>query len=258
MNGRVISSDELSKARPFGDFCPVFKIDDNTVVKTGDCVRLAEAAAMKLVRERTTIPVPEIFNAYTDEDSGHVRIVMQFVEGDVLADVWEKFNNDQKADVIEQLRGFFSQLRNIKGSFIGSVDGTACEDQMFTDELGAYGPYEDEAAFNDGIVTALKRSKQNAWVDLVSNMIEGILKGHDTVMTHGDFCPRNIIVQGTRVAAVIDWEMSGFYPEYWEYVKALYRPAWESGWIKERAVDYILHPYLSELGVILHTRDIVW
>jgi hypothetical protein len=31
--------------------------------------------------------------------------------------------------------------------------------------------------------------------------------------------------------------MAGFYPEYWEYVKALYMPAWESEWIKDRAVE---------------------
>jgi hypothetical protein len=50
------------------------KVDANTVVKTGDSVRLAEAAAMKLVRERTTIPLPKVYNAYTDSTTGHVRI----------------------------------------------------------------------------------------------------------------------------------------------------------------------------------------
>ena len=52
------------------------------------------------------------------------------------------------------------------------------------------------------------------------------LKGHAIVLTHGDMSPRNIIVQGTKVVALLDWEMAGYYPEYWEYTKALYRPAW--------------------------------
>jgi tRNA A-37 threonylcarbamoyl transferase component Bud32 len=257
MEGRRISSEELRKAERFVKFAPVFKVDAHTVVKSGDCVRLAEAAAMKLVRDQTTIPVPKVFNAYKDDVSGHVRIVMEFVEGNVLDDVWDKFSDDQKKDVIRQLRGYLSQLRNIKGSFIGSVDGTACEDQLFTDEIGAYGPYEDEDAFNQGIATALQRSQQGAWVNIVADMVLKSLHGHGLVMTHGDFGPRNI-VQGTTVVAILDWELSGYYPEYWEYVKALYRPAWESGWIKERVVDKILQPYLPELAVILHTREIIW
>jgi hypothetical protein len=50
MNARVITPEELARAEKFEDFMPVYKVDANTVVKTGDCVRLAEAAALNLVR----------------------------------------------------------------------------------------------------------------------------------------------------------------------------------------------------------------
>ena len=45
-------------------------------------------------------------------------------------------------------------------------------------------------------------------------------------LTHGDFHPRNILVMGRPdggigVSAIIDWEMAGWYPEYWEMYKAL-------------------------------------
>jgi aminoglycoside phosphotransferase (APT) family kinase protein len=39
------------------------------------------------------------------------------------------------------------------------------------------------------------------------------------VFTHGDLAPRNIIVKDGKIAALLDWEVSGWYPEYWEYVK---------------------------------------
>jgi len=68
------------------DFCPVFKVDETTVVKSGDSVRFAEAAALRLV--------PEVHNVYREEASGHVRIVMKFIEGDVLNEVWEQFNRN--------------------------------------------------------------------------------------------------------------------------------------------------------------------
>lgn len=257
MHARVITLEELAQATQFGDMVPVYKVDAKTVVKTGDCVRVAEAEALKLIHEKTTIPVPKVYSTYTDKATGHVCIVMKYIEGDCLADVWNTLDSDQKQDIIKQLGSFVSQLRKMKGSFIGSVDGTACEDQLFTVELGGYGPYKDEEALNGGIITALRRTIDSGWANTVVDMIAS-LKDHEIVMTHGDLCPRNIIVQGSKVAAIVDWEMSGFYPEYWEYVKALYMPAWESQWVKDRAVDKIMKPYRMELAMLRHARTIVW
>ncbi|KAF9234081.1 hypothetical protein BU15DRAFT_53061, partial [Melanogaster broomeanus] len=38
-------------------------------------------------------------------------------------------------------------------------------------------------------------------------------------LTHGDLLPRNILVDGSRITAIIDWETAGFYPEFWEYCR---------------------------------------
>jgi len=45
------------------------------------------------------------------------------------------------------------------------------------------------------------------------------------VFTHNDFCPPNILLTpgpNPKVAAVIDWAQSGWYPAYWDYCKARY------------------------------------
>lgn len=43
--------------------------------------------------------------------------------------------------------------------------------------------------------------------------------------SHGDLHLSNIIVSGSpgcrAIAAILDWEQAGWYPEYWEYCKAL-------------------------------------
>lgn len=77
-------------------------------------------------------------------------------------------------------------------------------------------------------------------------------------MSHGDISPRNILVRGTKVVAILDWEMSGFYPEYWDYVKSVYKPAWESGCIKDKVAERILPPYYAELAVMLHVHNMTW
>ena len=56
-----------------------------------------------------------------------------------------------------------------------------------------------------------------------------MLRGHWPVLTHGDVSKRNIVVaekkksdslsEGDRSfdVALVDWEMAGWLPEYWEY-----------------------------------------
>jgi thiamine kinase-like enzyme len=42
--------------------------------------------------------------------------------------------------------------------------------------------------------------------------------------THGDLTPWNVIIHKGKIAAIIDWEFSGWRPDYWEYTKAYYNP----------------------------------
>lgn len=87
-------------------------------------------------------------------------------------------------------------------------------------------------------------------------------------MTHGDLHPRNIMVVESRddssrdpsaasrieITGLLEWEMCGYCPEYWEYVKALhtvgpgdecddwwaYLPLSIGIWPKEYAVDLLI------------------
>lgn len=119
------------------------------------------------------------------------------------------------------------------------------------------GPYSNEAEFHDGLIKAMRLSQDNVWVDMVAESIKA-MPSHETVLTHSDLTPRNIIVRGDKVVVILDWGLSGFYPEYCEYVKACYRPDWASGWVRERVVDRIMKPYILEHAILLHTRDIIW
>ena len=49
---------------------------------------------------------------------------------------------------------------------------------------------------------------------------------HRIVLSHGDLNPKNIILLDERdgsvsISSIIDWEMGGCYPEYWDALKAL-------------------------------------
>lgn len=219
---------------------------------------MAEAAALRFVRDKTSVPVPEVYDAYMRKDKPDCgAIFMEYIEGETLHDVWGNLEDAQKDSIITQLKEYMEQLRAIKGDFIGSVDGTYCEDQIFSDNRGAYGPFKDEEGFRQGCINAMYENRRNFWSETVAGFIRA-LPPAAIVLTHNDLCPRNIIVREGQIVAIIDWELAGFYPEYWEYVKAWYRAGIDEPWVADRAVDKVLKPYPLARAVFEHTRDIVW
>ena len=55
--------------------------------------------------------------------------------------------------------------------------------------------------------------------------VVGLHSGHFVSMfTHGDLTLWNVMVRKGKIAAIIDWECSGWRPDYWEYTKAQYNP----------------------------------
>ncbi|KAF7512001.1 hypothetical protein GJ744_002714 [Endocarpon pusillum] len=93
----------------------------------------------------------------------------------------------------------------------------------------------NEAKYNDFLCSDSQRT-QSQWIKLVRNSMRD---DHRIVMTHSDLHPRNIMVtwEGCipssaqsqvpnaetpiRITSLLDREFSGWYPEYWEFVKAL-------------------------------------
>ncbi|KAL1385432.1 kinase-like domain-containing protein [Phyllosticta capitalensis] len=236
----------------------LYKIDARTVIKTGVATGMAEAAALRFVRENTSVPVPQVYDAYMREDDPECgAIVMEFIKGDTLNNVWAELDQSQKDSIKAQLKDYVGQLRAIKSDFIGAVDGGPCHDQIFSDDIGAYGPFKSDDEFREGCIQAMYACRRTHWSETVAQFIRALPQG-EIVLTHNDLHPRNIIVRDGQVVGIVDWEMSGFYPKYWEYVKAWYRVGIDEVWVQERAVDDVLEPYPLALAVFEHTRDIVW
>ncbi|UPK97401.1 hypothetical protein LCI18_008336 [Fusarium solani-melongenae] len=84
----------------------------------------SEIATMKIVREHTTIPVPQIFcfGASADQPFGYPFIIMEYLGGcgsrDNLADI---IPAQYRAKVAKQLANVFSQLQNLTFSRIGPL-----------------------------------------------------------------------------------------------------------------------------------------
>lgn len=258
MDRRKSPSDLTDSNRLVADnMINVSRVNDKTVVKLCDPNRLAEAEGLRFIRSKTSLPIPEVYNAYVDETIDRGVIVMEYIEGEVLRDVIQDMDDTRRQKIISELQKFMSELRSIEGDFIGSIDGSACEDPVFCAEQGGFGPYKTEKEFNEVLIRAMTINEENSWVGHVSKPIRA-MPSHTTVLTHADISPRNIIIRDERVVGILDWEMAGFYPEYWEYIKAMYHPDWQSRWVEDGIVDTVLKPFYLEHAVMLHMQEVVW
>jgi thiamine kinase-like enzyme len=65
------------------------------------------------------------------------------------------------------------------------------------------------------------------------------------VFTHADLSPFNILLLGDKVVGIIDWELSGWYPHYWEYTSAWLSSVTRTEW--QGSIDKFLDPFPKEL-----------
>lgn len=114
---------------------------------------------------------------------------------------------------ISELRGI-PRLATSTPTTICNTLGEACRDPRVQGEMPV-GPFADEAAFSQVIRFSDEPSR----------------RGHSVLFTHGDLNPRNILVGPVRrpdgslrwgVTGIVDWMGAGYFPEYWDYTKALY------------------------------------
>ncbi|KAL7947775.1 kinase-like domain-containing protein [Trichoderma barbatum] len=185
------------------------------VRKRGASLRASEAETMKFIAENTTIPVPKVFD--TDWQDGRMTaIIMEHVPGKTLDKIWDDLNHEQKISISLELNGYISQLRNMKGTYIGALNrGKALIGKKSPLECG---PFETEREFNRFILEDIANTTPNM-LRLYAKY--ALSHNHQIVFTHGDIAPRNIIIgEDFKIAAIIDWEEAGWYPEHWEYIKA--------------------------------------
>lgn len=246
--------------------------DSETVAKFGHGVRLAEAEAMHLASTSTTIATPRLLSAYILDGVGY--IVMSYEPGESLAQYWDRVSKPEQNRVLEQLQDYVNQMREIPGDFIGGLDRSPCRDGIFEAGYGdytsySYGPYESEESFNEGIVQALRDRMRPKVLeredDIESNFFNSEymlyqtvrgLKNHKIVFTHGDLHPGNIIVRAGGTVVLLDWGLAGFWPEYWEFYRALFNPSWRASW--DRMVEKFIPPFYVEHSVIKRVFGTVW
>jgi hypothetical protein len=188
---------------------------------------------------------------------------MEMVPGESLAKAWPSLTSSEKHNVVGQIKQAMIDLRRIPpAGYIGSIARQPCADGIFWNpddpqDPALCGPFDTEDGMNEGIVRKAGLSEQRAYVGFLRTLISTTLHDHRTFFTHGDLQMKNIMVQRTNSAAgdtalskikliFIDWEISGFYPEYWESCNVTIAARSKLDWldIVQSAMPIYPHEYL--------------
>lgn len=253
------------------------------IVKFGPCVVVEEALCLRMLRKTLPekVPVPEVYGWRVEE--GRVFIYMELIQGETLHDRWDHLSDQGKTLICAQLKEIIAVLRQLEpgpsDSFIGMwMQGNLYQPiDLFTDKIvgsitrrllldyvfeaiPSAGPFKTVKEFNDWF-SALPQQQLPDSLKYKDPYREFLPDG-GIRFTHGDLHRGNIIISRTdppRVMAVIDWTHAGWYPDYWEYCKALYTShyngEWRNTWIPRFLEQYpeeftVFSEYVMQIGAV--------
>ncbi|KAG4431274.1 hypothetical protein IFR05_013240 [Cadophora sp. M221] len=117
---------------------PVHRIISSSVLKYGREVQLAEARTMQYISSHTNIPVPAVIDAWeaegtTYEDEPNTcYILMDYVQGQVLQDVWDELGSKAQVHIQAQIYEYMRALRDLHFETPGPIGGGVCQGALFT------------------------------------------------------------------------------------------------------------------------------
>ncbi|KAL2815522.1 hypothetical protein BJX63DRAFT_160900 [Aspergillus granulosus] len=242
----------------------VLGLDSQLVIKLENGIDVDHIPMIDHLKQHAPqLPIPAIHGILQQADSRRSFIFMSRAPGVPLSSIWKSMNGEQKASIKDQLNTIVAKFRSIPAppsedprAVLGGGNPRRCKDTR-RDICIADGPISNEAEFN-AFISSRPRRTITGQITMIRSYLT---TDHNVVMTHGDLHPRNIMVSITpgnpdviTITAILGWEMCGWYPEYWEYVKALntvtprdgfgdwyaYLPPNIGVWPKEHAVDTML------------------
>jgi serine/threonine protein kinase len=202
----------------------VYELDGKHILKIGKG-NPNEAETMSFVRKHTTLPVPEVINYWTHDENNY--ILMQKMPGETLESIWSTLSADVKRSIMLQLRGYVEEMRKLEFGHIGAVNRKPTMEYLISDD--AFGPLDTLDDFYK--VRFSQFPLEGVFAEYAAT--QRIFKDVKFVLCHNDLGPYNILVKDGTITAILDWELSGSYPEYWEYTRNTFHCGYGKEWRDE-------------------------
>jgi aminoglycoside phosphotransferase (APT) family kinase protein len=248
----------------------IVRVGQHIVVKYGKLVRENEGHVLLFLEKNSLTQAPLLYAMYRDSDK--LYIVMQYLPGEDLRSLWPQLNNDEKISITAMIREVFDKMRSVQPpEYFGSVKETGVPHPYFYSkehDQTLTGPFERESDLNAAMAKrCMMIREENTRRDWLPAFFErhlpSSLQNHCPTFTHSDFHRENVIISQSpaddgsarqfHVRGIVDWELAGWYPSYWEYAACFVSFLWNDvDW--PEYVDMILDPWPKEACVLKAIR----
>ncbi|KAK6853770.1 hypothetical protein PG995_010582 [Apiospora arundinis] len=235
---------------------PVYFEELGLIVKYGKepKVNIAEAQCLWALKQAAPqIPVPEIYGWTQDTD--YTYLFIELVHGVTLEKIWDSLPRPGRLKFCGQLRSILTELRALQqepdNRFLGNINRGPLVDIVFTGEnTPPAGPFSSVKGFHDWLSWKLMHSNAEHQPgvdpsDTPDPYRLGLPDSSSVVFTHADLHPSNILVSTEsphHIVAIIDWQQSGWYPDYWEFCKTRFTADYGSEWVTEYMPLFVDEP----------------
>ena len=211
----------ISKSPPVSPSNPRVRLISTNIVAKGIATFEApdEIATLQFAKE-IGIRVPKIERIIPNEYG--VYIIMYRVQGTMLEEIWDHIGWFKTIRFAFQLRYFIRAMRKNTSPTAGGLISGKCHSIWLDDHFGL--PLHASPEILNSYITFWL---QYSWEQRRTYPnIEGYRMYHHLIppvpksltFTHQDLAPRNILVDKKNNIWLLDWQFSGWYPEYFEYV----------------------------------------
>jgi aminoglycoside phosphotransferase (APT) family kinase protein len=158
-----------------------------------------------------------------------------------------RMTDERLAQAVRDLHGYLAELRSIpnrtKDCFrVCNSLGAGILDWRIGDSQREELKFATTAEFHDCLLSGYSQ-------ELRQKAAASHRKNHEIMFTHGDLNPRNILAdENGTITGIVDWECSGWFPEYWEYTKAHFAVRYTIRWLAD-VIDQLFTSYRAELLV---------
>lgn len=170
---------------------------------------------LPFLRIATTIPVPMILDEWREPDGAHMTILRR-IEGETLKEAWPSLSDHEKQRIARQTADYIGQLRNLQSDRLQCLDGSPLYSAyLFANGFGnPHGPFSSDDELWNGMAQALQRLSD----DERQRLRQRMPAAKPYTFTHGDLNISNIMIKDGNVTGILDWEASGYFPVWWEFV----------------------------------------
>ncbi|KAI0408730.1 kinase-like domain-containing protein [Xylaria palmicola] len=193
------------------------------------------------------VPVPKVYYYRATDRADTSYMVEEYINSSTLSSIWMSLTHTQKDNIAQQLANILVDMSEARFDMIGGLDARDLSSdptvesgklfkgrgQFHRDECYPIGPYKSTKEYilscydreiyyyshaKDGVIDAdlFTEVTVQDFVETLKQEREAFttkdIDDEPFVLVHGDLNGRNILAQGDKITAILDWDFAGSYP----------------------------------------------